>query len=177
MPEALARNSVQFNTRHNVHSFMHERDINSAMADGWFERLVAALEADGRGMRALSLAAKCGPNYIQQMISNGKRPTVDKLLAILDVLGEERALEILIGTRLSKTDIDFIQFFSKLDPSAKDVALSFFRTLLERQQTQVQSSDFPEKIASRSQELQQTQTLGTPLLNSEKSGTKKEQKQ
>lgn len=171
MRESVTRNSVHCNARYNVHSFLHEHDIHISMADGWFERLVAALEADGRGMRALSLAAKCGPNYIQQMISNGKRPTVDKLLSILEVLGEGKALEILIGARLSKTDVDFIQLFSALDPSAKDAALSFFRTLLERQQNQAQPSDFLEKAVSKSQKPQPTQTLEAPFPDDEESGT------
>lgn len=38
------------------------------MHDGWFERLVAVIKADERDMKALSLEAGFGQNYVQQMV-------------------------------------------------------------------------------------------------------------
>lgn len=34
------------------------------MMEAWFDRLVRAVEADGRSLRALSLAIGAGPNYV-----------------------------------------------------------------------------------------------------------------
>ena len=103
------------------------------MADDWYSRLVSAIRADGRDMRALSLAAKCGPNYIQQMIKDGKRPTVDKLMSILDVLGEAKTFEILTGAQLTAEDLEFVRLTSSLDGDAKRAALSFFQALQAKQ--------------------------------------------
>lgn len=106
------------------------------MAEQWFERLIAAVRADGRGMRTLSLAAKCGPNYIQQMIKDGKRPSVDKLLSILDALGQYKAFEILTGVSIPKEDFELIHLMNQIDAPAKQAAASFFRAFLDQQQMQ-----------------------------------------
>ncbi|CUX19954.1 MULTISPECIES: hypothetical protein [Agrobacterium tumefaciens complex] len=129
------RNSVQVNARHNVHHFFYRRAMNAGMEKGWYDRLVEAIKADGRSERAISLEAKCGPNYVQQMISDGKRPTVDKLMSLLDVLGEAKAFEILTGQKLADEDLEFIRLSAGLDPAQKRAALAFFQTLLERQDT------------------------------------------
>lgn len=82
------------------------------MDENWFERLVELIEADGRGMKAISLAAKCGENYVQQMVRGGKRPTVDKFMAILGVLGSASAVYVLTGFKLSSADIEIIKVLS-----------------------------------------------------------------
>lgn len=82
------------------------------MDDKWFDRFLELIEADGRGMKAISLAAKCGENYVQQMVKNGKRPTVDKFMAILDVLGSASAVYVLTGFKLSQADMTIIDRLS-----------------------------------------------------------------
>ncbi len=82
------------------------------MDDKWFDRFVDLIETDGRGMKAISLAAKCGENYVQQMVKNGKRPTVDKFMAILDVLGSASAVYVLTGFKLSSADLEIIKRLS-----------------------------------------------------------------
>lgn len=129
------RDSVQVNARHNVQHIFYWRAKNGDMEKGWYDRLVEAIKGDGRSERAISLEAKCGPNYVQQMISGGKRPTVDKLMALLDVLGEAKAFEILTGQKLVDEDLEFIRLSAGLDPAQKRAALAFFQTLLERQGT------------------------------------------
>lgn len=82
------------------------------MDNKWFERFVELIEADGRGMKAISLAAKCGENYVQQMVKNGKRPTVDKFMAILEVLGSASAVYVLTGFKLSGADLEIMRHLS-----------------------------------------------------------------
>jgi hypothetical protein len=102
----------------------------------WFDRLEAAIKADGRDMKTISLAAKCGPNYVQQMLKERKRPGVDKFISIISVLGSAKAFEILTGQRLNDEDLEFIRLASLLEPEAKKAAVSFFQSLQAKQDTQ-----------------------------------------
>lgn len=99
-------------TRYNVQHAKAYACYVKSMDDKWFERFVELIEADGRGMKAISLAAKCGENYVQQMVKNGKRPTVDKFMAILDVLGSASAVYVLTGFKLSSADLEIIKRLS-----------------------------------------------------------------
>lgn len=99
------------------------------MRHGWLQRLNTALEQDGRSMRAISVAAGCGPNYIQQIVNAGKEPGVDKLARILNVLGQDASLFVLSGVRITSADLEFIELMQSLSPEARADALRFFRSL------------------------------------------------
>jgi transcriptional regulator with XRE-family HTH domain len=61
--------------------------------DNWFGELRAAIDADGRALREISVAAGLGPNYVQQMLKKEQPPklaTLDKLLEVLDAGAAER---------------------------------------------------------------------------------------
>lgn len=106
------------------------------MENNWFDRLVEAIKADGRDMRTISLAAKCGPNYVQQMIKENKHPGVDRFIRIVNVLGATSAFQILTGQALSDADLEFLSTASKLDEDTKKKAVSLFRSILETQESQ-----------------------------------------
>ena len=53
----------------------------------WRDRLLKAIEKDERSPRAISLAAKLGPNYLAQMIERGTAPSTTALVSLCDVLG------------------------------------------------------------------------------------------
>lgn len=63
------------------------------MKDGWRERLLAAIDADGRSDRAISLAAGLGPNFVSQMrgtkSSAPKKPNIEYVRKLALVLGKE----------------------------------------------------------------------------------------
>lgn len=63
------------------------------MKDGWRERLLAAIDADDRSDRAISLAAGLGPNFVSQMrgtkSSAPKKPNIDYVRKLALVLGKE----------------------------------------------------------------------------------------
>lgn len=99
------------------------------MDDSWFERLVAVIEADGRDMKALSREAGCGQNYVQQMIKNGKQPTVGRFVSLLAVLGRPASLHVILGADLSAEDEELIRLVSGLPDERKRKALAFFREL------------------------------------------------
>lgn len=71
------------------------------MKKDWFSRLLKVIEDDGRDMKAISLAAKCGPNYVQQMIKDGKKPGTDRFVRLLGVLGRPASLYVILGAELT----------------------------------------------------------------------------
>lgn len=95
----------------------------------WFERLVDAINADGRDLKTLSLKARCGPNYVQQMIREGKRPGVDRFVRLLSVLGREKALYIIMGQHMTPEGEEILRLSSQLAPEVQKGALQFLRTL------------------------------------------------
>lgn len=101
------------------------------MVEGWYQRFVNAIEQDGRDLKAISLAARCGENYVQQMLRDGKRPSVDKFMSILGVLGSASAFYVLMGIEMTDEDEAFFRAALSLDPALKAEAYRFFRTLQE----------------------------------------------
>ncbi len=99
------------------------------MAETWFDRLEVAIARDGRSYRAISQAAECGPNYLQQMMKDRKEPGVDRFLRIVKVLGTASALYILTGVDFTRADEDFFSAVLDLRPEAREKALDFFRSL------------------------------------------------
>ncbi|NSY17227.1 hypothetical protein [Neorhizobium sp. AL 9.2.2] len=69
------------------------------MKEGWYERLVDLIEADPRDYKVISQAAKLGQNYVQQMVKDGKQPTIDRFLAIMSALGSHHIMYVLTGER------------------------------------------------------------------------------
>lgn len=116
------------------------------MRVGWLQRLHAALDEDGRSMRAISTAAGCGPNFVHQMVRNGKEPGADKLARILAVLGRDAALFVMTGVKITQDDLEFISLLQSLSPKSRADALQFFRGLQAEasDQAQAPAADRPE---------------------------------
>ena len=83
--------------------------LKERMKENWLERLREVIDADQRSLRQISMDAGLGPNYVQQMLHNGKAPTIDKLQAILDTLGTARTFYIITGVHVSQRDVEFLQ--------------------------------------------------------------------
>lgn len=95
----------------------------------WFTRLSKAIRDDGRDMKAISKAAKCGQNYVQQMLKDGKEPGIDRFIRILATLGRPASLHIILGAELTAQDEELIRLISGLSDKQKQTALEFFRSL------------------------------------------------
>ena len=100
------------------------------MEKNWYSRLLEAIEADPRSLKRLSADIGHGPNYIQQMIKNGKEPGSDKLAKLLDELGQEAALYVMTGVRIVPADLKFLASFKALPADAQHRAAEFFQALL-----------------------------------------------
>lgn len=104
------------------------------ITENWFDRLIGVLSANERSMRAVSLAAGKGPNYISQMIKDGKQPSTENLSLILDQFDRETALFILTGIKLQPGDLEVLQLISRLPVGVKK---HFHSMLLEMQDSEV----------------------------------------
>ena len=99
------------------------------MDDNWYPRLVAAIEADGRSKREISIAAGFGPNFVQQMIKEGKQPGAAKLQNLLKALGPPQMFYILTGIQVTREDEEFLKVALSASPRVKarmrDLMLEF----------------------------------------------------
>lgn len=72
----------------------------AGMKDDWRDRLLKAIDEDGRSDRAISLAAGLGVNFISQMrgtkASAPKKPNIEYVRKLAIVLGKE--LSSIVGT-------------------------------------------------------------------------------
>lgn len=127
--QTLARFSVRVNARYNVNAVNAMACYFPGMENGWLDRLVQKIEADGRSKLAISVAANCGRNFIQQMIKDGKEPGSDKLARILEVLGPQAALYVFTGLNLSDEDRELLAILSKMDVDTKKDAARLLQHL------------------------------------------------
>lgn len=53
----------------------------------WRDRLIEAVNADGRSMQDISLAAGLSHGYVHGILKDGKEPTLDRFLRICSEVG------------------------------------------------------------------------------------------
>ena len=94
----------------------------------WQDRLLSAIEADGRSWRAISLAAGLGPHYISQMRQRGTNPTLDaadKLCRVLDI----SLVYILTGLELDPEGEEFLRLAASRSSSDRRHLIELLRRL------------------------------------------------
>lgn len=99
------------------------------MDNGWFDRLLAAVQRDGRDMKKISLEAGLGQNYVQQMAKNRKKPKIDSLVKLLKALGRADALFIITGTEFTDEDRRLLEVAGALDDEGKRALIAAFAAL------------------------------------------------
>ncbi len=52
----------------------------------WRDRLAEAIRESGKSKRAISLASGNGPGYVHSILSEGKDPTIGKLIAVCEAI-------------------------------------------------------------------------------------------
>ena len=104
-------------------------DKTPAMESDWIDRLKLAVEMDGRSKRALSLAAGLGPNFLSQLFTSHKEPGVNKFLSILNVLGAEAALFVVMGLHFDDADEELVNSVLRLPPALRKKALNLVLSL------------------------------------------------
>ena len=104
------------------------------MEKAWLNRFFEVIDAaaaspEWGSLKKISLAAKCGPNYLQQIKTTGREPGTDRLMSVLEVLGDAPTFYVLTGLRASREDLEFIRLVLKLDDGKREEAMRFFRLL------------------------------------------------
>jgi hypothetical protein len=99
------------------------------MDTGWFDRLLEAVERDGRDMKAISLAAGLGPNFVQQMVRYRKAPKIDSFVKLMKALGQSDVLYIITGNQFSDVDQQLYQIAAGLGDEDKKALIAAFAAL------------------------------------------------
>lgn len=129
MVEAITRFSVQVNARHNVRDVPAAACYESAMTEGWFDRLEEAIRSDGRSLKRLSEDAHFGTNFVQQMLKDKKDPGIRKLEQLFAVMRPGTDIYVFTGAKMTEQDLEFLRAISLLDDDARRDALAVLRRL------------------------------------------------
>jgi transcriptional regulator with XRE-family HTH domain len=97
-------------------------------ADGWRERLLRAIEADGRSSHAISRAAGLGPNYISQLRLENKEPGINQLIKLAEELDVSLAW-LLLGVNVRPADEQFFRLFQETPPQGREAVVSLLKAL------------------------------------------------
>lgn len=92
----------------------------------WRERLTAALEQSGKSKRSVSLGAGLGPGYVHSILSEGKDPTIDNLIAVCAELGVSVS-SILYGVQMSPETEAILRELEASSQARREGLLQFLR--------------------------------------------------
>ena len=113
-------------------AFYRGRANYSALADtigmentSWRGRLAEAIAASGMSKRAVSLAANAGAGYVHSILSEGKDPTIEKLMAVCEVVHASPTF-ILYGVDVRPEDAELLSAMRE-DPGTRDAGLQLLR--------------------------------------------------
>lgn len=96
------------------------------MMTGWKQRLLAAIEADGRSDRAISLAADLGPNFVNELRNTEKEPSVKKVLKLADELNVSLT-HLFIGDNTTREDEEFLRLLRQSSDAERAGFLALLR--------------------------------------------------
>lgn len=97
--------------------------------DDWRSRLLRAVEADGRSDRAVSLAAKLGVNFVNELRNRDKEPGVEKVIRLARTLGLSLGY-VFSGVDISARDEADLQLFLSLPDEQRQTILHLARQIV-----------------------------------------------
>lgn len=98
------------------------------METEWRDRLIRAIERDGRSPRAISLAANLGPNFLGQMLERGTSPSTQALVSVCSALGISLTY-IFTGADMSTEDEELLRLAAHLPEKQRDLLIEMARQL------------------------------------------------
>lgn len=87
---------------------LHSPDMNQ-----WRDRLREAADASGKSRLQICKEARVGKGYLAEVLDNGKEPTFDRLLRVINAIGVSLPW-ILYGTEIGPEEEELITLFSQL---------------------------------------------------------------
>lgn len=88
----------------------------------WRDRLQDAIDQSGKSKRAVSLASKNGPGYVHSILSEGKEPTVEKLMSVCDAIPIS-TIYVLFGVNIRPDDLEILKSLEE-NPESRSGILS-----------------------------------------------------
>lgn len=114
------------------------------MADStWIDRLEDARERKGVSLRALSISMGRAPGYVHSLIKEGKRPSIDNMVAIADQLGVSLNW-LVFGVEMTADAERLLRLYSGLDTAQQENFLRMAEAaaaLAEKTSPQLPSKD------------------------------------
>lgn len=98
------------------------------MSEGWKTRLEEAVRDDGRSLRAISIAAKCGPNYLLEVLTKDKVPSIDKIIRLASELRVSAAY-IVTGAKVSAEDEEMLVLLADMPEDQRATMRTLARQL------------------------------------------------
>lgn len=103
------------------------------MGKTWRDRLLEAIEKDGRTPRAISLAANLGPNFLGQMIRRGTAPSTPAVVALCQVL-KISLTYLFTGVEMSPEDEELLSLSGNLPDERKALLIQMARSWQDGEQ-------------------------------------------
>jgi transcriptional regulator with XRE-family HTH domain len=104
------------------------------MMEAWQKRLEDSVRADGRKPRAISIAAGLGPNYLSEIFTKGKIPSVDNLLKLCAEL-HVSATFVLTGSEVTPESEEMLSLLAGLGAEEQATILALARQLAKASQS------------------------------------------
>jgi transcriptional regulator with XRE-family HTH domain len=143
----IVRSSVPVKPRDNVRLQVPWRASLRAMKEGWHSRLIEAIEKDSRGYFGISQAAGLSRNYVQQLVKYGKEPGAAKLVRILEALGTDASLYIILGVEMTPENAKALAAFSAMTKPQRDALLPFLERVTAQETLEPPPASEPEASA------------------------------
>jgi hypothetical protein len=100
---------------------------NSAMADDmWRKRLEEAVAESGKSKRSISLASGNGPGYVHSILTEGKDPTIEKIMNVCDAIPVS-PIYILHGLNVGRIESEILRGVRD-NPDAANGVLAILRS-------------------------------------------------
>jgi len=103
----------------------------AGVMDNWRDRVLRAVGEDGRSDRAISLAARLGENFVNELRNTDKSPSVDKLLQLAAEL-KLSATYMFTGVHGDLIDEQLLALFPSLSEKNRERLLDLARELADR---------------------------------------------
>lgn len=97
--------------------------------EDWRTRLLRAVDADGRSDRAISVAAKLGVNFVNELRNRDKEAGVGKVISLAETLGLSLGY-VFSGVEISARDEADLGLFLSLPPEQRQTILELARQIV-----------------------------------------------
>jgi transcriptional regulator with XRE-family HTH domain len=102
------------------------------MKPGWRERLIAAVDADGRADSAISIAAKNGVNFVNQLRNDKKDPGITRVLRLAAEL-KLSLTHLFFGGDASVEDDEFLLILRESSSEEREALKDLIKAVQARQ--------------------------------------------